>query len=143
MRQSLHLALVSLGAAVCIGGAAAFISLEASTTTGPIWPLPGLALLDWAILGFIGLLAARRGAPAEGDDAHPGPWAIGGALVSLGTVAALSIGPFVGLSALLFLAGVAFSSPPRVKVTVRDLRWFLGGLVGNLALLLLVILLAG
>jgi hypothetical protein len=143
VRTFVGLALVSSGAAICIGGAVAFMSLETSATTEPIWPLPGLVLLEWGILGFVGLVTAQRSRYAGHDEPNPVPWAVGGALLSLGAVGVLSIGPFAVLSALLILAGAALRNLPRVKITGRDLRWFVGGLVGNLALLLLLILSAG
>ena len=56
----------------CIGllfissGAAAFWSLQASTTEGTLCPLPALALLDWGIPGLAGFLLARLGDAAPG-----------------------------------------------------------------------------
>jgi len=131
----------SSGAAVCLGGAAAFWSLQASTAEGTLWPLPAIALLDWGILGFGGLLLARLGDAAPGWPGR-GLWAIGGALLPFGVIGALSIGPFVMLSAVLFLLGAAFSSLTRSKITGQDLRWLAGGLVGNLLLLLTFVALA-
>jgi len=132
---------ISSGAAACIGGAAAFWSLQASTTEGTLWPLPALALLEWGILGFAGFLLARPGDAAPGWPGR-GLWAIGGALLPLGVIGALSIGPFVMLSAVLLLLGAALSSLTRSKITGQDLRWLAGGLVGHLLLLLTFVALA-
>ncbi len=124
---------------MCIAGAAAFWSLEASTSDGSVWPLPALALLDWGILGFVGFLTTGGGDASPPRGSHFGPWAIGGALLPLGVIGALSIGPFVLLSALLFLAGAVWNALSHSRITGRDLRWLVGGMVGNLALLLLFI----
>ena len=141
MSRFIGLLFISSGAAACIGGAAAFWSLQASTTEGSLWPLPALALLDWGILGFAGFLLARLGDAAPGWPSH-GLWAIGGALLPLGVIGTLSIGPFVILSAVLFLLGAAASSLTRSKITGHDLRWMAGGFVGHLLPLLLFIALA-
>jgi hypothetical protein len=127
------------GAAVCIAGAAAFWSLEAATTAGPVWPLPALALLDWGVLGFAGFLAAGPGTPPAADGSRQRQWLIGGALLPLGAVGALSIGPFVFLAALLFLASPGWEALAHSRIGIRDLLWLAGGMVGNLVLLLLFI----
>ncbi|HLC03680.1 MAG TPA: hypothetical protein VJK02_11635 [Anaerolineales bacterium] len=133
---------ISSGAAVCIGGAAAFWSLQASTSGGTLWPLPALALLDWGILGFAGFVSAQVGAATDHDRAWPGPWGIAGALLPLAFIGALSIGPLVLLSAILFFIGAGWNRMRRSKVTGQDLRWIAGGIVGNLLLLSLFITLA-
>lgn len=139
MRDLVDRVLISTGATVCIGGAAAFWSLQASTTSGSLFPLPALALLDWGILGFVGFITAGAAVAAPGGESNPAPWAIGGALLPLGVIGSLSIGPYVLLSALLFLIGAAWSALGQSRVTGRDLRWLAGGLLGNLALLLLIL----
>jgi hypothetical protein len=139
MRGFVTRALISAGAAVCIGGAAAFWTMQVSTTAGTLWPLPALALLDWVILGFVGFLTAGRVESASSGGNEPASWAIGGALLPLGLIGALSIGPFVLLSALLFLTGAVWNAVSHSGITGRDLRWLVSGMVGNLVLLLLFV----
>lgn len=131
--------IISSAATICVGGAAAFWSLQASTNVGSLWPLPALALLDWGVLGFAGFLSARPGPGSDPLRPAPGPWAIGGALLSLAFISAFSIGPFVLLSAALFLIGAAWEALRRSRISGRDLEWMAGGLVGNLVLLFLFI----
>jgi hypothetical protein len=134
--------LISSGAAVCIGGAAGFWSLQASLTGDGLWPLPALALLDWGILGFAGFLSANADGSPNPGWGTAAPWAIGGALLPLGAISALSIGPFVLLSAILFLAGAAWEVRRRSKITAQVLKWLAGGLVANAALIFVIITLA-
>jgi hypothetical protein len=137
MSRLVGLVLISSGAAVCVAGSAAFWSLQSSATTGSLWPLPALVLLDWGTLGFFGYITAPRGDAAQPDKAGHGSWAISGALLPLAAIGTLSIGPYVLLSALLFLAGAAWRAETQSGITRQDLGWLVGGIIGNLALLLL------
>lgn len=135
MRRIVDRVLISSGAAISIAGAAASWALQASVSTGSLWPLPALALLDWGLLGFAGFLTASQGDPSGADGIGPGPWAIGGALLPLGVISILSIGPFVILSAALFLLGAAWGGIRRSRTTGGHLRWLAGGLLANSLLL--------
>jgi hypothetical protein len=142
MSRFVGLLLVSSGAAVCIGGAAGFWSLQASLAGESLWPLPALALLDWGLLGFVAFLSARAGELAESRWVTALPWAAGGALLPLGVISALSIGPFVLLSAILLLAGAGWEAMRRSKLTTEVLKWMAGGLLGNAVLLFLILSIA-
>lgn len=108
-----------------------------------IWPLPGLVLIDWAILGVAGFLTAYLGTkPLPGFWASAA-WFVVGALIPLLALGALSIGPFV-LICLAFLSASAVLMTIHQRLKGRDifLNFVLGALV-NLGLLLGMIALGG
>jgi hypothetical protein len=108
-----------------------------------IWPLPGLVLMDWAILGVGGFLAAYLGTkPLPGFWARAA-WFVPGALFPLMALGALSIGPFVLLSmAFLSASAILVAIHQRMKGREVFVNFALGAFL-NLALLLGMIALGG
>ncbi|MDX1435558.1 MAG: hypothetical protein R3335_02025 [Anaerolineales bacterium] len=101
--RSIELSLAFVGALLCAGGALLFGMSVVSPETA-IWPLPGLVLLGITVFGLLGLTAAAR----EADRAHAIwgyiPWTITGALAALVVLGRLTIGPFLILPVVCFLA---------------------------------------
>lgn len=67
-----------------------------------LWPLPGLALLDWVALGLLGFVAVALSNIHQAWIWNKVTWAVCGALLVLMIVGAFSIGPYVMLAALCF-----------------------------------------
>lgn len=139
----LAIILGATGALIAIGGPILVLGSQPRGPGESVWPLPGLVLLDWAILGVLGFLAAYLGPkPGMGSWTIMG-WFVVGGLIPLMVLGALSIGPLVLLS-LVFIATSA------VLIAIHErLRWsiavgaFASGLVINLGLILIPIFLAG
>jgi hypothetical protein len=125
-----------IGAIICMGGAASVVGSQ----PGPVWPLPALVLIDWAALGLIGFIAAAIDGDAHSDRWGTVIWAVLGALVALTVLGALSIGPFVLLSALAFAATGLLRYKRGNRKVSNGMRVFAVGMVANFALLLVVIL---
>ncbi|MCC6168588.1 MAG: hypothetical protein IT329_15310 [Caldilineaceae bacterium] len=133
-----------LGALVCLVGAALVAAEQASIGGTPgaadwlsLWPLPGLALLEWGLLGlavFVGVLSGR---PALLTLA----WAACGALAALVILGAFSIGPAVLLALIFLTAAVVMASVRRERNLFGDAGIFLLGTLANFALFALLLLL--
>lgn len=135
------LLLAFTGALLAAGGALAFYTSQASLGS-PVWPLPGLVLLDWAITGlsgFLGVYFSSRQPSAE--DWRKWAWIASGALVPLVVLGALSIGLYVLASLLCLLAATILVTLSKNANWPAHLGLFLLGAVLNLGLLSLFILL--
>ncbi len=133
----------AVGALIAIAGPMLVLGSQSNDPGNSIWPLPGLVLMDWAILGVLGFLAAYLGTkPLPGFWASAAWFAVG-ALVPLLAIGALSIGPFVLLSMAFFSASAALVTIHR-RLTGRDVFGsFILGAVINLSILLGMIALGG
>lgn len=132
-----------VGALIAIAGPMLVLGSQPGGLGNSNWPLPGLVLMDWAILGVGGFLAAYLGTkPLPGFWARAA-WFVAGALFPLMALGALSIGPFVLLS-MAFLSASAILVAIHKRMKGRDVfvNFALGALV-NLALLLGMIALGG
>lgn len=131
----------AIGAAICLYGAWIF-AVQQSVLSGELWdaalwPLPGLVLLQWGLLGaavLVGVLAGRPGTLTIA-------WAACGALVALAVLGAFSIGPTVLLALIFLLAAVLASSLRRARNLFRDVGVLILGTLVNFALFALLILL--
>jgi hypothetical protein len=136
-----------VGATICVLGAIVTAEnqlkpFELSQSPAQIlWPLPGLALIDWAALGLLGLAFV---APSNIHQAwiwSKFTWAICGALVVLMILGAFSIGPYVMWAVLCFAIAGALAWAYQKPRLVADLLALALGAFGNLLLLLTFILL--
>lgn len=132
-----------LGALVCLVGAALVAAEQASLGTSgaadwlSLWPLPGLALLEWGLLGIAALIGVLSGRPALLTLA----WVACGALATLVILGAFSIGPTVLLALILLTAAVLAASARRTRNLFGDAGIFLLGTLANFALFALLLLL--
>lgn len=131
-----------LGALICILGAALIMGSQAIPAEEAIFPLPGLILIDWAVIGVLGFISTI----AAFDPQHPhfvrGVWIMAGALLPLMILGALSIGPLVLASLLCFLASAILVV---VQIRIRllsNLGYLFVGAIGNLVITLGLIMLA-
>ncbi len=86
------LTLSFLGAIVSIGGAIIIYSSQAQDGMSPLWPLPGLVLLDWVLLGLIAFLGAYLSFKQLSAKWLQVTWFITGAFMPLIVLGAFSIG---------------------------------------------------
>lgn len=131
-----------MGAGICLVSAYTVAVAQASMGTPgepvwlSIWPLPGLALLEWGLLGIAGFVGVLLGKPATLTLA----WVADGALAALVILGAFSIGTMV-LLALAFLTTAALlASVRRERNLFRDAGSFLLGTLANFTLFTLLIL---
>lgn len=103
-----------------------------------IWPLPGLYLVEVAVLALaVPLLLAMEG--PQPDRKGTGAWAAIGALASMVLIGGFSIGPSLQLSlAIGALAAIVGSLRVR-RSPLKCLLPLLGGLLAQAALMLLVL----
>ena len=138
MRNLLPLLLASLAAAISIAGAAGFMTSQAANGSA-VWPLPGLVLLDWAIIGFIAPLVVYLEERSTGRHALDILWGLSGGLLPMVYLGAFSIGLFVLLSALPLLTCCAVLTLSRKQSWLRGLGFLATGLLLNLVVLLVFI----
>jgi hypothetical protein len=136
-----HLAstlLAFAGALVSSGGALIFSNQQAQQSSAPLWPLPGLVLAGWAVLGMIVLLAVylRRGGWMQAG------WASVGALAMLSALGMFSIGPVVLLALLFCLPAMILAGQEERAGWARTLGPAILGAAGCAAALLLARMIA-
>jgi len=133
----------AIGALVAISGPMLVLSSQPGGDGGSIWPLPGLVLMDWAILGVLGFLAAYLGIKPETAGWAWAAWFVVGALFPLMVLGALSIGPFVLLN-LIFFTVSAILVTIRMRLSYGKAAGFIAlGWLINLGLILLPIVFVG
>jgi len=130
--------LAGLAAALSIGGAALFYGYQASIQGARLWPLPGLVLLVWLLMGVGVLVSVLLSRSTEGKYLAL-PWALSGALLPYAILGTFSIGSFVFIS-FLFGLGASINLTSQVQ---RMRKWLFGavflgiGAVANSFLFLL------
>ncbi len=131
------------GALIAIIGPMLILGSQPGGPGNSIWPLPGLVLIDWAILGILGFLASYLGPkPGLGPWAIAG-WFVAGGLMPLMILGALSIGPLVLLS-LVFMVASSVLVAIHERLRLGNIAGaFALGLVINLGLILIPIVLVG
>lgn len=131
----------AIGALICLVGAFMVATEQASIRTVEpdwfsIWPLPGLVLAEWGLLGLIVLLGILVGKPWTIALA----WAACGALVALVVLGAFSIGPTVLLALVFLTAAALMASLRQARDLFRDTGSLLLGTLANFAILALLVL---
>jgi hypothetical protein len=127
------------GATLAVVGASLVLLQQ---THGPIWqlfPLPFLALFDWALFGLAGAVLLTLSVIHDNPRDLKAAWFAGGALLPLGVLGAFSIGAYVLLTSLLLLAPAVFMTIRSRLVLLPNLGWCLLGALANLSVLLLLI----
>ncbi len=134
-------ALGALGAGIALAGALGIGASQLNTPVASIWPMPGLVLLEWAVLGLLGFI----GLIAEGSWKHTfnlvDTWFVVGALIPLMVIGAFTIGPFVMMTLFTFLVAVLLASVQTKGNWFRYIKALLIGAIANLAMLYLFIIL--
>jgi hypothetical protein len=133
------LTLSFLGAIVSIGGAIIIYSSQAQDGMSPLWPLPGLVLLDWALLGLIGFLGAYLSFRQLSAKWLQVTWFITGAFMPLIVLGAFSIGLFVLIGFLLFVTSTILLAIRKRAKWLESFSLLMLGAICNLVLLLITI----
>lgn len=129
----------ALGAGIALAGALGIGESQLGFPGASIWPMPGLVLLEWAVLGLLGFI----GLIAEGSWKRTfnlvDTWFVVGALIPIMVIGAFSIGPLVLMTLLPFSAAVLLASVQAKGNWLRYFKILLIGAIANLALLYLFI----
>jgi len=134
--------LVVLGALLCLGGAIGVWLAQHSMPAASLWPLPALVLLEWMLLGILGMIAAFGDHRLKHSRWRSVRWLVCGALFGLLILGVFSIGPLVLLAALAFLAAVMLAEPEHKRSLTVPVGLLTAGTLGNVSLLLLLLSLA-
>lgn len=120
-----------VGVLVCIFGAAAFATSQVSAGGGHFFPLPGLILIEWAVIGVLGFLSAIAVFYPQYQRPSTGIWVMTGALLPLIILGALSIGPLVLIAALFFLIAAILVKLHTKSRLLSMLGYWVIGAFGN------------
>lgn len=134
--------MAAVGAAVCLVGAY-LVAAEQSYRAMPgepvwvsLWPLPGLVLAEWGLLGILGFAGILVGRPTTLTMA----WGACGALVALIVLGAFSIGPSVLIALVFLTASALVASLRRMRNLLGDAGIFMLGVLFNFTLFVILIL---
>jgi hypothetical protein len=128
-----------LAMVISLGAAAAIYSTEAQNGITPLWPLPGLVLLDWALVGSIGFISSYlvlRGAKGKWLRAA---WIITGTFIPLIILGAFSIGFFVLIAFFLYVISTIILTVQRKPKWLLSFSLLMLGSFINLGLLFIMI----
>jgi uncharacterized membrane protein HdeD (DUF308 family) len=142
MQQMTEWILVVLGALLCVGGAAGVWQAQLSSPATSLWPLPALVLIEWMLLGALGMIAAFGDRRAERSRWTTIRWLVCGALFGLFILGVFSIGPLIVFAALAFLVAVMLAERERQPSLAVPVGLLTAGTVGNVGLLLTLLNLA-
>jgi hypothetical protein len=142
MQRMVEWILVVLGALLCIAGATGFWQAQLSSPAASIWPLPALVLIEWMLLGLVGLIAAIGDRQAARSWWTTMRWVVCGALFGLLIVGVFSIGPLVLFAALAFLGAIMLAERHYQRNLTVPLGVLTTSTVGNVGILVTLISLA-
>jgi hypothetical protein len=137
----LALVLSFFGVIVSIVGAFITFSSQAQIAETRLWPLPGFVLLDWVILGLIGLLTAYICIQQSSAKWLRVTWFATGSLIPLIILGGFSIGPFVLIAFLLFVISTMILAIRNRAKWLESFGQLLLGAIVNLIVLLTIIFL--
>jgi hypothetical protein len=106
-----------------------------------LWPLPGLVLIDWVLLGLIGFFAAYFSFRHGSAKWVPVAWFIAGTFIPLIILGAFSIGLAVLVVFLLFVVSTVIFAMRQRGNWLASFGLFMLGSICNLGVLLLMIML--
>mgnify|MGYP001570782673 CR=1 FL=1 len=145
MKRTIEWILASIGAVMCIGGAASvWIPQAASNPPGTsLWPMPALLLTEVALLGMAGFLGI--GLEPQPLSARWGflVWIACGGLIALSVIGAMSVSVIVLLAvpALAFGGAAILADRRRGRKLLSDLGVLAVSGIANLGLLFGVLVL--
>ncbi len=102
MRRSLEWILAAAGALLAVGGAVQLtLNQVAGPGAGPLWPLPGLVLLDVGLLGLAGFAGVAFDDGRRASRWPQATWVASGGLAAVGAIG------WFGMSVIFFALGPA------------------------------------
>jgi len=133
----------AVGALIALGGPMLILGSQPDGPGFSNWPLPGMVLLDWAVLGVLGFLSAYLGPKPLPGSWGKTAWLAAGGLMPLMVLGALSIGPLVLLSLVFLIASAVLVAISQRLKAFDAIGFFALGMIGNLAILIGLIGLGG
>jgi hypothetical protein len=136
MNRTLEWILASIGAVICLIGATAIAGQQQQMNIPgeSLWPLPGLVLAEWMLLGIVGFAGVASGRPNSLLVA----WSACGGLIALMIMGAFSIGPLVLASAAPLGGAALIASLRRRHDVLRSLGFLVAGSLVNATLLAVI-----
>jgi hypothetical protein len=135
----LALVLSFFGAIVSFLGAILIYSSQAQIPEASLWPLPGLILMDWVLLGLIGFLTAYlcfRQVPAKWLHVA---WFITGAFIPLIILGIFSIGLAVLIAFIFYVVSTTILTIRQRGRLLASFGLLMLGSVSNLGILFIMI----
>lgn len=133
------LLLAFFGSVASIAGALALYSSQAQFSEVSLWPLPGLYLVVWGMLGLLGFIAAYLTFRVSSLKWLLTLIFITGMFIPLIILGALSIGTLVAIGFLFFVISTLILAIRKKASLLESLSLFLLGAICNLGLLLIII----
>ena len=128
-----------LAMVISLGAATAIYSTEAQNGITPLWPLPGLVLLDWALVGIIGFMSTYLVLQGVKGKWLRAAWIITGTFIPLIILGAFSIGFFVLVAFILYVISTIILTVQRKPKWLLSFGMLMLGSIINLGLLLIMI----
>lgn len=116
---------------------------QAETSPGiSMWPLPGLALVDWVLMGTLGFIAVFFSLRKDSKRWRNATWIFTGAFIPLIILGLLSIGLMVFISFLFMLISTAILTWRARTSWLASFGLIMLGSIGNLAIMMGIIFLS-
>jgi hypothetical protein len=115
---------------------------QAQIASAPLWPLPGLVLVDWTLLGSIGFVTAFFSLRKKTAGWFRMTWIITGTFIPIAILGAFSIGMVVIISFLLFVFSTVIIALRYREKWLESFGLLMLGSLGNLAILMAIITLS-
>jgi hypothetical protein len=131
----LAMGIVASAAIESFWGAMVTYFAQAQIPEAPLWPLPGLVLVDWvslALLGFITSYLCFRQLSAKWLYIT---WLVTGSFIPLSILGAFSIGSAVFIAFVLFVVSTIFFTIRQSGKLLQSFGFLMLGSIGNLVVL--------
>jgi hypothetical protein len=135
--RSLERFLALVGTAVCL--IVCVRIWQVLSVSQPMWPLPGLYLLEMIVMSFIGLFGIVRGDAEHSTGAAALTWAAIGVFLAFTVMAAWSIGFLFLPVAVIFMITAILADQRRHRNLVVHLGVGVIAAIAQVALILIVI----
>jgi hypothetical protein len=135
----LALTLAFFGALVSFFGALLTYVSQVKIEVTSLWPLPGLVLIDWVLVGSIGFVVAFFSIRKSSAWWLRTAWLLTGAFIPLIILGAFSIGLMVVVAFLLFVVSTIILAIRHQTKWLESFGFLMLGSIGNLGLLMLII----
>lgn len=139
----LDLLIAFSGAIVSFLGATFTYLSQAQISDTPLWPLPGLVLVDWILMGSLGFIAVFFALRKASRLWLRATWVFTGSFIPLIILGTLSISPLVSLAFLLFILSTTILAIRNQTSWLASFGFLMIGSIGNLAVLMLIITQSG
>jgi hypothetical protein len=139
----LALFLSFLAAIVSVSGALFTFTMQTQIGGATLWPLPGLLLIDWLIIGVISFVVVSISLRKKTTTWLRMTWLSTGAVIPLIILGALSIGIFVLVAFFFAVISTFIIAIRQNSKWLESFGFLMLGSIGNLVILSLIIVYAG